>query len=49
MYKVKFSVKESFFAEYGAEQEKTVSKEELIDMLKDAKIFVTSCIYVGVV
>ncbi len=31
MYKVKFSVKESFFAEYGAEQEKTVSKEELAD------------------
>ena len=49
MYKVKFSVKESFFSEYGAEQEKTVSKEELIDLLKDSKVFVTSCIYVGVV
>lgn len=47
MYKVNFCIKDSFFEEYGAEQEKLISKEELIAMLQDVKVIVISAYYIA--
>ena len=49
MYKVVFCRKKHFFEEYGEEQEALVTKDELIQMLRDSKTIVFKCEYIGTV